>query len=329
MFAMLFAVLPLLFLSSALGQETRFELPRAVELQVSSVKTVGVPFFNTWGLPQSDSEGFVYFHVATSSYRDSTLLAVSPERPDPIVFSLKDEFAKNTYFQAFNVTPSGTVYILTTDGDHHAIVFEFNHGGDLRSHTTLETPPAVIVESFAAFEATGNMVVWGYYGNRAAAGEKGKPFAAIMDRSGKLLRRLEGDKERDFGTAGSKPAESCAYLGADGNMYVLDSSEILVLTEAGTIQRRIPVRKPANASLPTKLVVSDGLAAVWLQTDSAPGTQIGLTLETIDTSTGKVVGIYLPSKDLGNNAVSFSRSSGFVFFQNTNGRLSELTAAIQ
>jgi hypothetical protein len=318
----------LLFLSSP-NRNVEPKLPRPLELQVSSVKTLGVPFFNFWGEPKSDSDGFVYFHAATSDYNNSTVLAVSPERPQPLVFSVKGEFAKTTTFEAFDVTPSGGVYILAENADHHAIVFEFDRGGDLNRHTELDIPPTVIAESFAVFDATGNILVWGYYGSRAPEAERGKTFAAIIDTSGKLLRRLAGNKKRDLKTAGDKPAESCAYLGADGNMYLLDSDQILVLTEAGTVRRRIPVPKPAKASLATKLIVSDGLAAVWLQTDPASSMYVGLTLETIDVNTGKVAGIYSPSEELGPNAVSFSRSGGFVFFKNTNSRISVLTATVQ
>jgi len=112
-------------------------------------------------------------------------------------------------------------------------------------------------------------------------------------------------------------------------MYVLSSDQILVMNELGKILRKIPVHKTAKSELATKLVVSDGLAAVWLETDPANGTDIGLTLETIDLNTGRVSGIYSPSEELGTNAVAFSREDGFVFFRNVNSRINVLTASIR
>src|SRR5436190_9867748 len=129
--------LPILLLFFATGpkRNTEANLPRSVELRASSVKPLGVPFFNFWGEPKSDSNGNVYFHAATSDYSNSTILGVSQERLQPLVFSVKGEFAKATAFETFDVTPSGKVFVLATNVDHDSIVFEFDHSGDMKTHT--------------------------------------------------------------------------------------------------------------------------------------------------------------------------------------------------
>src|SRR5205814_3690643 len=129
-----------------------------------------------------------------SDYSNSTILGVSQERLQPLVFSVKGEFAKATAFETFDVTPSGKVFVLATNVDHDSIVFEFDHSGDMKTHTKLDVPAAVILESLAVFDTSGNFLVWGYYSDRASGEMKGKRFVALMNPSGKVTRRLGNNK---------------------------------------------------------------------------------------------------------------------------------------
>jgi hypothetical protein len=181
----------------------------------------------------------------------------------------------------------------------------------------------------SVFEATGNFFVLGYYDSSAPDDVKGKTFMALTSPDGKVFRDLKNSRAIDLKALSEKPLTLCSYVGEDGNLYVLASDEILVLTASGDVVRRIRVRKLDGASLTTKLTVSQGLAAVWLQSDSGAGKAIELTLETVDVGTGKVAGIYSPSDELGDNAVSFSRSEGFVFLRNDRGKISLLSAHIR
>ena len=324
--------IPTLFLFFALGTHKKGELnvPPSVELRVSSTSELQTPFFNSWGEPQSDSDGYVYFHAATSDYNNSTILAVSPKDSQPLVFAVKGELGRTNFFEGFHVTPSGRVYVFTSNSDHATKVFQFDHDGDTKNPVELQIPSTVYVDALGVFERTGNMLLWGYFGKRAPEAQKGKPFTALLDPSGRVIRYLsEGKKIRDLKTA-EKPTESCLQLGPDGNMYVLSSDHILIVNESGRVQRRIALVKGDrnSGSLATKLVISGETAAIWLTTDPDISRDIGLTLETIDLSTGNVSGSYLPSADLGNNAVSFSSETGFMFFKNSKGRIEVLGASI-
>jgi DNA-binding beta-propeller fold protein YncE len=262
-----------------------------------------------------------------SEYSNSTILAVSAEQSQPLVFSIKGEFARTNAFETFHVSPSGKVYVLTTNVDHRIEVFQFDHDGDMKNPVKIDAPSSLIVENFGVFESTGNFLIWGYYGARAAKQERGKPFVALVDSSGRILLRLPEGKKTNLKTTSDTPAESSICLGADGNMYVLTSDHVLVLDGTGKVRRRISVLKPNSADLATKLVVSDNWAIIWLETNAPAGKEIGMTFEVIDLSTRRVIGIYKPSEELGTNAVSFSTQDGFVFLENNSGRISILTAA--
>src|ERR1700683_555209 len=305
------------------------DLPRTTVLVASSAKRLGIPFFNFYGQAKQDAGGNVYFHAATRRYSDSSIIRIPYGDSEPKAYSLPEKPARETAFIAFDVAPSGRVYVLSENADHRSIVFEFGGDGDISSRTELGIPPSARGASMSVFEATGNFFVLGYYDSSAPDDLRGKTFMALTSPDGKVFRDLKNSRGIDLNTLGEEPLTACSYRGEDGNLYVLASDEILVLTASGDFMRRIKLRKPDDAALTTKLIVSQGLAAVWLQSDSAVGKAVELTLETVDIGTGRVVGVYSASDELGDNAVTFSRSEGFVFLRNDGGKVSLLTAHIR
>jgi hypothetical protein len=304
--------------------------PRRV-LNVSGTAKLEVRSFAAFGEPRSDDRGNLYFHAATRSYNNSALIGISRTDAQPKFLLLPDEFAKKTSFESFFVTPSGTVYLVAETHEQSRIVFEFDSDGELAHHTALNSPPDVSLGAVAAFE-DGNFFASGYYGSKASPTLRGKPFVGIFDSSGTLIRELSNSRIATSANLGqspttAKPSELWSCLGDDGNLYFLASDQILVISESGGIVRRIKFPKPEKASA-TRLEVSGGLGAVWLEDDSGPNQTIRLQLETIDLSTGKATALYSPSEELGNNAVSFSRTEGFVFMRWQDGKVVLLTAAL-
>jgi hypothetical protein len=291
-----------------------------------------VPFFAAFGEARSDDRGNLYFHAATRSYTNSSLIAISTKNSHPKFLVLPDEFARKTTFESFFVTPSGSVYLVVETAERSRIVFEFDSDGEVARHTTIESPPDVAVETVAAFE-DGSFFVSGYHGNDAPPSLKGHAFVGIFDSSGTLIRELKNAEIPTNSNLGqspntAKPGELWSCLGDDGNLYFLASDQILVINESGGIVRRIRFRKPEKDSAAVRLEVSGGLGALWLEDESGPNQSIRLELEVVDLSTGKPTALYSPSEDLGNNAVSFSRKEGFVFMQQDDNKIVLLTAAL-
>jgi len=307
-------------------------LPPQRVLNVSGSTKLDVPFFAAFGEPRSDDSGDLYFHAATQSYNNSTLIGISRKDAQPKFLVVPDEFAKKTSFESFFVTPSGNVYLIAETREQSRMVFEFDHDGQLARHTILDSPPEVSIKTVAVFE-DGNFLVCGYHGNEAAPTLRGRPFVGIFDSSGALIRELSYSQIAPNANLGqsattAKPAELWSSLGDDGNLYLLAANQILVIGESGGILRRIKFPKPEKESSAVRLEVSGGLGAVWLEDDTGPHQTIRLQLEVIDLSKGKATVLYSPSEELGNNAVSFSRTEGFVFMRHQDGKIVLLTAAL-
>jgi hypothetical protein len=324
------------FLIFATGHKKKEEsnLPPPITLSVSSTTKLDIPFFATSGQGRSDDRGNLYFHAATRSYNNSSLIEISRKTSQPNFFVLPDEFAKKTFFESFFVTPSGSVYIVAEAAGHSRIVFEFGPDGEVTRHTTLESPSDVGIETVAVFE-DGNFFVLGYHGTDATAEMKGRPFVGIFDSAGRLVRELKDSnipKNLSLGETPqtAKPSEVWSSVADDGNLYLLASDQILVINESGGIVRRIKFQKPENNPAAVKIEVSEGLAAIWLTDEIGPKRTIRLRLEVIDLGTGKVTAIYSPSSELGTNAVSFSRKEGFVFLSSEgDNKITLLTAALR
>jgi hypothetical protein len=330
----LFVVCLLLFSSGDKHREAA-PTPQVSVLSASSSAELEIPMFAAFGQPRSDENGNIYFHAATRSFNDSYLIAISAKTGQPKFFVLPDEYAKNTYFESFSVTPSGGVYVVAEANDHSNIIFEFDSDGKLSRHAVLELPEGTGVETFAAFE-DGNFFVLGCHRSDSATGKKGSPFLGLFDNSGRLLRSLDKSgipKTKNLGETAetAKPSELWTSIGDDGNLYLLTSTKILVINESGGIVRRLTFQKPGKDNFyAVRLEVSGGLAAIWLHDEKGPGDTVRLQLELLDANTGKIVGIYSPATGLGANAVSFSRNEGFVFLvSQVDGNIGLITASLK
>jgi hypothetical protein len=318
----------LLLLSTGTKPATTSRLPHPIRLEISKSRTLDVPSFGSFGDAQSDEDGNLYFHAATRHYIDSVVLGIYAEKSQPVVFALPDEFTQKTAFAAFYVTRSGKVYILAEDKELKARprIFAFDDDGQLGSKTEVETAKGVRVRTLSVFDRSGNMFISGYYDSSAMPEQQGKGYAALVAPSGKILRELRNTGGVDLKKIGESPAEASSFIGDDGNLYLLTGNKIRVLQESGQLLRTIEVRKPSEDCFATKLIVSQGIAAVWLDVNPKEGEALELQFETIDVSSGHVIGLYYPDETLGNKAVNFTRQDGFVFLDSDKGKVRLLTA---
>jgi hypothetical protein len=324
----MFMVLAFLLLSSGSSQRIeRARLPQPTKLSVTSAKTLDMPFFNFYGEPRSDQNGNIYYHAATGHYNTSTILAISAKESQPIAYTLPGELATSTYFSVFNVSPSGRVYVIAEDDKKDLWLFVFRHDGDLTRQTKLEIPGHIHLADFAVFDSTENMIVSGYYESDAPASQRGKRIVLLVASSGQVMRFLENEGDDvNLKQVGQMLDEGFSYVADDGNLYILSGRDIRVFAESGALVRTIAIEKPTAHDYAVKLQVSKCMAAVWFQSEPADNGPLLLTLETIDTNEGNVLGIYQPDEELGNNAVSFSPNEGFTFLTSAHGRIRLLTA---
>lgn len=261
------------------------------------------------------------------NYRDSTIVKVRQNESQPIVFSLPSEFVHSTFFESFQVSSSGKVYVVAGDStDGRQLLFRFDADGSLRGSTRLELPDGVRVRTFALFESSGSALVVGSCGPGAAVQLKGKPFVAIVDNSGRVTRNLKGIQGKNDDSSGSLDPGGGSFMGDDGRLYFRRDGSILAVDESGKVVRRIPLLIPKNSTA-GKIVVSEGMVAIWFQTASGDG-DLGLTLETTDLNAPRKVKLYSPSEELGNVAVNFTRAGGFVFLKSAGGKMQLLTAPL-
>lgn len=323
-------VVPLICLLFAVGAHAPIvpKVPRLSHLQVGTKKTLGSLYFSFFGQAKADGDGNLFFHPGVPNFRNSTIVEIPKDDSQPIVYSLAPEFAKTTFFEGFDVSPEGSVYVLAADNtDKRQFIFGFNSDGSVRDNKELQIPPSVKITNFSVFES-GRIAVFGSRASTAPATPSG-PFLAIFDGAGTMIRDMSGrlPSVKLVNHDSLSIQEGDSVLGTDGKVYFLSSNLIFGVGENGRIARAVPFPKP-DKTTPVKIVASDGLAAIWLSRTETGSNDIDLLLETVDLGSKKPAGLYEPSEELGNVAVNFSRSEGFLFLKALDQHMQLLTAPL-
>lgn len=139
-----------------------------------------------------------------------------------------------------------------------------------------------------------------------------------------------GFADTDLKKASSTLSEGAVSIGDDGNAYILNDKEVVVVSPGGEITRRLIYTKPQNNQIATQVVVSGGLIAIVLSTiEGSDEPFISREILLIDSQSGEPFRFYKPSAELGNRMVCFSRNQGFTFLRKESGHLVRLTASIR
>ena len=300
-------------------------LPRP--LKVSQEKQLEIPPFGAWGDTQCDSDSSLYDHLLTGSYRDTQILRTSSSGTETTLYKLPEEFAKTTAFMDFSVSPNGNVTVLVENHEGHSLTFDFDSEGKVSSNAQLEIPEQVAGEHIAVF-SNGTRLFAGHYRRDAPSDLKGKRYVGLFQASGKLLKRLnEVDKEtRTEEQAGHLP-DGATTIGADGNIYLLTSDKVLIISASGTIQKKIAFTKPNPDFSAGRVQFSEGLLAISFAKIGKPETIFQYLV--VNASTGEPFGLYVPTVETGNNNVCFTRHDGFVFRTVKNNRMDIITAPLR
>jgi len=304
-------------------------IPARVLVSVSS-KRLEVPAFGYYGHGQCDKDGNFYFHTTTENINDPSILKLSSESWEPTIFKASDA-DKKMYYGGYSVTPSGGVWILANSGgfDRDQYVFEFDSSGNPTGKTKLEVPTGVAVQDFAVSDR-GTILIAGYFGPKSAEKMQGQSFVGLFQPSGKLLRRLDDRFEGvDFQTVQKSIHAGSAVFGDDGNLYLLHGQIILVISEAGTLIRRISFDKPDKNSSATNIAISGGWIAIWLSSTNDKR-QVFTKFLVLDSQTEQPYAIYsLPPEVSGEDGPCFNRKDGFELIGVEAGRLTLTHAALR
>ncbi len=282
-------------------------------LRESSSVPSQVPMFSTMGPSQCDSDGNLYFNTSLD-FRDSGILKIAHDGSKFRLYKLPTSDADTKYFfSQFNVTPSAELRVLAQGSDHATYVFLFDSDLGSTSKTKLELPDHVRVSSFAAFES-GTLLVTGYFGPKAEPQDQGKTYTAIFEASGKLRTVVGGHFAGvDLASVTKKLPEGGAAIGEDSFLYLLRPNEVVVISENGTMVRRMPFTKPSPELIASRIDVSGGLLDIELLKDQGLGKELKAQFLVLNASTGKRVGLYREPEPSFGSFACFTRSEGFTF----------------
>jgi len=316
--------------SGTLGLAAAQAIPEPKVFPVSSAKELGIPFFPSFGFPQSDRDGDLFFHVGAGVYSDATLLKLSHSSWDPTLFKLPAELARDYNFYDYSVSPAGDVWMLANSEEPGFLAVEFDKSGQVKEQTHLDIAiDEIDIGEFAALDNS-VLLMSGVYGAKAAPGLRGHSLLALFDgSSGKKLRDVQ-DPFRPADPA-EKPAamhEGAMVAAPDSNIYLLHQSQILVVNAGGEVTRRISFKKPKPGLLAANLSVSTGRAAVWLS-EVDKTNHVVLSFLVLDLATGKPLGWY-SAPDSGNAlSIGFSDTNSLAFLGRKEGKLVLIEAAVQ
>jgi len=315
----------LVLIQFGLAQTTIFA---AREIEIAGSHAIQVPPFSYFGEAQCDRSGNLYFHGGDSDFRYGQVFRLSSDGKSGSLFRLTGDFADpNRYgFDSFWVTAEGGVFILSTDSQDK-YVFTFDRDGTMKNPIRLKVRAEVQLTDFAIFD-NGFIFVWGYNDEHSLKDLRGKRYAAILSDSGEFVREVSIPLPGvDLGNLGA-PSDGAAASYA-GNLYFMGSDQIVVISPAGEIIRRIKVHKPETEDVATKLYLSDGMAVIALNKISTKGStrgQVQRSFIAVDPSSGELMGHYKAGVQLGGD-VCFNRNDGLTFLQ-SDGKTQKLATAV-
>jgi len=281
-------------------------------LSVSSSHVLSVPPFTFWSDPGCDREGNMYFHVGGSAGVE--ILRVSSDGSTGKTFTIPSRVpdSDKAVFADFSVAPTGAVYVMAGIRGKEEI-FRFDEDGKMDDPISPALPDGVIGTNIAVADER-NILLFGYYDNSSPAEVKGKSYMAVLKPSGEVAQELHITLQGlDMEQLAAGEALSPGFaLGEDGNFYLAGPSEVLVISQAGELVRRLPFENPLPKSTPTRVHVGGGLVVVVLT--SVDNHQVKADYLVLLASTGDVVGLYEPAPELGQMGdMCFSPKEGMTF----------------
>ena len=275
--------------------------------------------------PQCDDDGNIYFHSGIQgSYRDSPILRLSTSNNFQL-YRVPPDYTNLAQHGQMSIAPDGTFW-LALSGLDTAILLRFNSDGVVTSDVRLDRFANFVLEKFVAFN--NDVFFIGGFPRPTAAEATITRHGVMLNASGQELSTPRLDLP-SFDLRSKGPADGAASAGKDGNLYVLSSQEVVVVSQSGEILRHLPFEKPNSDYSASRVSVSGGLVSIWF---AKPGEdhRISFELLVLDAVSGEEFGRYSVGKELGHAMpVCFSRQDGFTFLGGiTEGKVKLITAAL-
>lgn len=317
----LVAILFLVIAAGAAGQQSIGLVPtETVVFQGEPARAIGIPV-------KCDSDGNVYVHPY--QLRSPPLLRLSWDGKVASFSVTSVAGFERADDSDFAVTPDGEVYEIVALNFDELFLLRFARDGQYASKTKL-TPP-LEPHQLAMFSG-GNVLVSGF--EWPAPEERGKPstkltskpFTAIYDASGRLVKRLslpmegptKGPTKAKTGPAADPRAEvalASAATGPDDNIYYLRRSvnpTVFVISSSGEAVRTVRIAAPGKGFESETIKVTAGAIVVHFVRDN-PQTQNTDSLFVVaDWQSGKQTAVYTAPPELG-SAFACYTPDGFTF----------------
>jgi hypothetical protein len=307
--------------------------PQPTMLRVTDSHSLSVPGFMSFDGPQCDGKGNLYFRpvAATGRFSDSvSILRIDLKTETPTKYDLPPEVAAKFSSVAFSVTNSGRVWLLEQDPSDGYAAFGFDSNGKMTTSVHLRTPAKLLATWFRVADDS-TVLVAGHFTDEAPKEMQGKPYLAIFDKNGNLRKTLGSPDldSVDLDAASQGPMGGDVALGTDGNFYLLQRDNILVISEYGEIVRQMKFARPGNDAFGDGLELADGFLSIRFVTidkDHSVHTQFLV----LYAANGANYALYGGSDELGKTSpLCFTGRSGYLFEMNDHGRIKLLTEALR
>jgi hypothetical protein len=275
-----------------------------------------------WPL-KCDSDGNVYFRFQTADRRSFNVSRFAPDGTQKATYrSSNIPELKDSTVNDFSIAEDGKLYELVWLGKSIYIV-EFSKDGEIEGKTELTVEQPLIPAQLEAL-AGGNFFVTGSLVGDKTGHDAGKPFNAIFDNSGKLVREVTFKKDAEpkeapktanrSGDANHSILFGRTALGEDGNLYVMRAvspAVVYVISPAGRLLRTLRIQPLIKNAQPVALLTGAGRLAVEFDVPDTPDVSDTL-IRVVDARTGRNVVDYRTTRQLG-EAVACYTTEGFTF----------------
>lgn len=315
----------LLSTSLCVGQGSAFA---ERDIYVSSSRAIQTPPFSYFGESQCDRSGNMYFHGGDADFRHGQIFRLSSDGSSGKLFRITGKFADPGLvgFDSFWVSADGDVAILSSNAQEK-YVFTFDRDGTAKDPVALKVPEDVQLTDFAEFD-NGFLFVWGYYDQSSPKDLRGKRYAAVLTDSGELVNNVTIPMQAvDLGNPGALSDGAVASYA--GNLYLLGSDEMKVISVSGDTVRTIKFHKPDPEAIATKLYLSAGMAVIALNKISKKAATMGEVQRSylaVDLNSGDLMGYYKTGAQAGWD-VCYSRGDGLTFLQ-SDGKTQKLATGL-
>ncbi|MBI2679115.1 MAG: hypothetical protein HYX28_10070 [Candidatus Koribacter versatilis] len=254
-------------------------------------------------------------------------------------FALKDASLGDQYTgRDYAIDSDGQVAMLAETPEGYTVV-RFDKDGKFKSKFLLEDRLRPF--QLALFKS-GQLLIAGTETPSEGAPERGAvPFTAIFDESGKMLKEVSLEDDKQF-TKGALEGDSRyvpsgnhntnravtlgeSVSGEDGNVYVMrwaSPAIVYVISPGGAVLRKLTIDPHEEEMRPRSLFLSKGRVAIQFADSKEP------LLIVANAESGKVEGTYSANLELGGGLACYSTEE-VTFVGNKDGKLALHFAQLQ